>query len=250
MAVLAARPTELARARVLAGRRYIVHHYHRLPGHVLFTQALPNGEDRFWSRAAEAVQHYREDSFACLGDKSFMYKCDGASMMGRVVRLREVWALTQHRLCPPTVHICYRGQFLVSNESVHRQPRRFYLMMKQYMEAGPAHWIHDDVEHMDRRDGHYDAIVAARHTRDNSLLGHVMERMWMAVFDCQERNLRQDRNWACDASKLRHSGAGGGDNSVAAGQLQHPAAPQHQQQQDSGLRRLWRFWRRRRRGLS
>jgi hypothetical protein len=108
---------------------HVVSHYDKLPDHVLFTQALPNGD----SMVLERLQTYFGSRTGVLGlGVVVTCTCEGHSRYwpdyspGGFMRLREVWVMAQGTFCPHEFACFHNGFILASRARLQGQPRRVY----------------------------------------------------------------------------------------------------------------------------
>lgn len=107
-------------------------------------------------------------------------ECDGAhtGFEGRMVRLREIYALTQRRFCFGRWTSPFNGMFVVSRRRIESQPRAFYNYL---LDLATTEQLHADTAYL------------TRPPPASAFFGHVMERAWGLVFSC----LDLDRGNCC-----------------------------------------------------
>lgn len=162
--------------------QYILSNYHNLPRHAIFLQADVEDVGNVLDKLSQATYQM---GFLGLGVWG-KCNCDNCNLIsGKLVRIREIWALITGKFCLHDFEANFRGQMLVSRRRMQRHRPKLYLMLLQSLFAPPRHPIHEDNKYLDS------ALVKEmlRNVTENegghdSLLGHVMERMWSVVFDC------------------------------------------------------------------
>ena len=162
--------------------QYILSNYHNLPRHVVFLQADVEDVDNVLDKLSQATER---TGFLGLGTWVHC-TCDNCNFLpGKLVRIREVWALVTGKLCLRDFQANLRGQMLVSRERVQKHPPKLYLMLLRSLYAMPGHALHGDLKDIDESDFSRDLrrAVGIQGAHD-SLFGHVMERMWSILFDC------------------------------------------------------------------
>jgi Protein of unknown function (DUF3431) len=162
--------------------QYLLSNYHNLPRHVLFLQADVEDIDNVLDKLNQAT---KQTGFLGLGIWG-KCNCDNCNVIsGKLVRIREIWALATGTFCLRDFQANFRGQMLVSKERVQRHPAKLYLMLLRSLYAMPGHALHGDLRYIDEsdfsRDIHRAVGIQGAH---DSLFGHVMERMWSVIFDC------------------------------------------------------------------
>jgi len=162
--------------------QYILSNYHNLPRHVAFLQADVEDIDNVLDKLNHATE---QTGFLGLGIWG-KCNCDNCNLIpGKLVRIREIWALATGTFCLRDFQASFRGQMLVSRERVQRHPPKLYLELLRSLYAMPGHAIHGDLRYLDESDFARD-IRRAVHIQGahDSLFGHVLERMWSVIFDC------------------------------------------------------------------
>jgi hypothetical protein len=162
--------------------QYILSNYHNLPRHVAFLQADIEDIDNVLNQLNHAIE---QTGFLGLGIWG-KCDCDTCNMIpGKLVRIREVWALATGTFCLRDFQASFRGQMLVSRERVQRHPPKLYLKLLQSLHAMPGHALHGDLQYIGESDVAR-GIRRAVHVQGahDSLFGHVLERMWSVIFDC------------------------------------------------------------------
>jgi len=161
---------------------YILANYNNLPRHVIFLQADVEGIDNVLAVLNQATE---QTGFLGLG-VWVRCTCDNCNMIpGKLVRIRELWALATGTLCLGDFRANIRGQMLVSRERIHRHRPDFYLLLRQSLFAQPGHALHDDDRYIDDTEfKQFMRIVVDTMGAHDSLFGHVMERMWSVIFGC------------------------------------------------------------------
>lgn len=170
--------------------QYILSNYHSLPRHVMFLQADVENVDEVLAKLNQATE---QTGFLGLG---FWVNCtcDNCGFVsGKLVHIREVWALATGKLCSGAFQANLRGQMLVSRERVQGHPPKLYLMLLQSLYAMPGHAIHGDIGNVDESDFARDIRRAVDiQGAHDSLFGHVMERMWGVLFGCYGEDSRNN----------------------------------------------------------
>ena len=162
--------------------QYILSNYHNLPRHAIFLQSDIEEIESVLDKLNRAT---RETGFLGLGIWGEC-NCDNCSFIsGKLVRIREIWALATGTFCSHKFQASFRGQMLVSKKRMQRHRSELYLMLLQSLFAPPRHSIHEDNKYLDSQP----VSEMLRNITDNegghdSLFGHVMERMWSVIFDC------------------------------------------------------------------
>lgn len=162
--------------------QYILANYHNLPRHVAFLQADVEDIDNVLDKLNLATE---QTGFLGLGIWG-KCNCDNCNLIpGKLVRIREIWALATGTFCLRDFQANFRGQMLVSRERVQRHPPKLYLKLLRSLHAMPGHALHGDLQYIDESDFTRDIrrAVGIQGALD-SLFGHVLERMWSVVFDC------------------------------------------------------------------
>ena len=162
--------------------QYILSNYMNLPRHSIFLQADIEEIDKVLETLNQATE---ETGFLGLGIWGAC-NCDNCNLIhGKLVRIREIWALATGKFCLETFQANFRGQMLVSKNRIQRHRSKLYLMLLQSFFAPSKHPIHKDSKYLDSK------LVREmlRNVTENegghdSLFGHVMERMWSVIFDC------------------------------------------------------------------
>ena len=170
--------------------QYILSNYHNLPRHVMFLQADVEDIDNVLEKLNKATER---TGFGGLGIW-VNCNCDNCNLVpGKLVRIREIWALATGTLCLGDFQANLRGQMLVSRKRVHRHPPKFYLMLLRSLHAMPGHALHGDLKYIDESDFSRDIrrAVGIQGAHD-SLFGHVVERMWSVVFGCDGEEARNN----------------------------------------------------------
>lgn len=103
--------------------------------------------------------------------------CDGC-YLGRLQRLRELYALSTRTLCHDDFNAFLNGQFLVHSTLLLRQQRGFYELLYELLHAPADHWIHKDLA----VSGEFAGVSEL--DNNNPLLGHVLERLWSVILGC------------------------------------------------------------------
>ena len=135
------------------------------------------------------------DRSGCEGSPAFPF-----------TRLRELWALTQHRLCPYVRQATYlsfmNGLFAVSAGRVRGQPLQLYSYLLSLMDAPPEHFSHADavdafsgidenkVGEFTFLDGGFTDALGERNHNAASYFSYMMERGWNLVFSCVREQMR------------------------------------------------------------
>ena len=158
---------------------HILHHYHELPSHLIFVQAVPNNYEVYARRLAVLSNHTGllnlggEDASTCEGSEAY-----------KMVRLREIYVLTHRAFCPREPFISFmNGQFAVSRHRVLANPLHIYKYLADMLDAPPSHFVHADVEDI--------WLELQPRMRDNSASNNanyfsfVMERAWTVLFRCR-----------------------------------------------------------------
>ncbi|CAF0916426.1 unnamed protein product [Adineta ricciae] len=163
---------------------HIINNYDTLADHTLFSQAGADGvsikEVESWLVNRLEKQFTTAVGYMPLVSARWMevYDC-GRNIYNNMVRLAELWALITQTLCPPDKQtVAYRGQFLVSNKRIRRQPLRIYMYLNELITADSTHWIHTD-----RRS------PVSKSIPSNPFFGHIVERLWTVLFNCSKSDL-------------------------------------------------------------
>ena len=162
--------------------QYILSNYLNLPRHTIFLQADIEEIDKVLEMLSQATE---KTGFLGLGIWGTC-NCDNCNLIhGKLVRVREIWALATGKFCLENFQANFRGQMLVSKTRIQRHRSKLYLMLLQSLFAPSKHPIHEDSKYLDSQ------LVREmlRNVTENegghdSLFGHVMERMWSVIFDC------------------------------------------------------------------
>jgi len=86
----------------------------------------------------------------------FNCTCDNCSLIpGKLVHIREVWALATGTLCTGAFQANLRGQMLVFGERVQRHPPKLFLTLLRSLNAMPGHALHDDIQYNPQEDRLY-----------------------------------------------------------------------------------------------
>ena len=174
--------------------QHVVSHYDDLPAHVLFTQALPNGD----SMVLERLQTYFGSRTGLLGlGVVATCTCEGHSWYwsddtpGGFIRLREVWVMALGTFCPHEFACFHNGFILASRGRLQVQPRRVY---EYLLSLFPLHKSNS----LRRSDTVY-AHLDQEPDSDWQTLAHVMERSWNALLNCTSPDVARACADACDA---------------------------------------------------
>jgi hypothetical protein len=177
------------------GHSYLTHivgRYHALAEMTLFIQAAPAAD--FVARlglltnATGVLNMGGMDGCTCEGSAAFPF-----------VRLRELYALTQHRFCPYVRGASFKGfmngMFAVSRARVHGQPHELYRYLLGLLDAPPEHFTHsdaadaftpdhpekvDEFSKLDGRDGNWNAA---------NYFSYMLERGWAVIFSCMRQEM-------------------------------------------------------------
>lgn len=107
---------------------YILANYNNLPKHVLFLQADVEEIDNVLAVLNRATE---QTGFLGLG-VWVTCTCDNCNMIpGKLVRIREIWAMVTGTFCLRDFQASIRGQMLVSRERIRRHRPDFYLLLLQ-----------------------------------------------------------------------------------------------------------------------
>jgi len=115
---------------------------------------------------------------------------------GNFARYSELYAMFRGTICPTEPHQlgAYAAQFVVSKKRILQNPYDRYKALDDLLEADADHWIHREGSYW-----HYHGAPGPT----NPYLGHVVERLWPIVFDCNNLTL-------ADASVCGERSAPGG----------------------------------------
>lgn len=160
---------------------YILANYNNLPRHAIFLQADVEEIDHVLTVLNQATAQM---GFLGLGrwDKC---SCDNCNLIpGKLVRMREIWALATGAFCLGDFQANFRGQMLVSRDRIQRHRPDFYLLLRRSLFAQPGHVLHEDDRYIEDTDFKRFMRTVVDSNGHDSLFGHVMERMWTVIFDC------------------------------------------------------------------
>ena len=135
------------------GHTYLSHitaHYHNLADATIFSQADGGG-----TRENASTREELSRRLPLLTNRTGVLNLGGAERSGcegspafPFSRLRELYALTQHRLCPYVRQETYvsfmNGFFAVSAARVRSQPLQLYVYLLNLLDAPVAHFSHAD----------------------------------------------------------------------------------------------------------
>lgn len=176
--------------------KHIVNHYSTLAPQTLFLQPHIAWD---WVALPRLRSIHPRDGFVSLGpylNATCFPDGNEVDTNGmRFGRLPQIYASFTGDLCPATgFAITYAGQFLVSRQRIHRNPRWRYQSLLEYFDAptegSPKSWIWGPGE------GWWDS------TPSNPTFGHALERSWPSIFSCS----RPELAWDCGEDAGPHCG--------------------------------------------
>ena len=158
---------------------HILHHYHALPTHLVFVQAVPNNFEVYTKRLALFTNR---TGLLNLGGEDAS-TCDGSDAY-KMVRLREIYVLTHRAFCPREPFISFmNGQFAVSRHRVLSNPLHVYKYLADMLDAPASHFVHADVE--DIWPSLQQSMRDKAASNNANYFSFVMERAWTVLFRCR-----------------------------------------------------------------
>lgn len=172
--------------------QHIVSHYEDLPGHIFFTQALPNYD----SEVLQRLQSHFSSRTGVLGlGVVVTCTCDGHSKYSpysgsrALIRLREVWAMAQGTFCPREFACFHNGFLMVSRSRLHLQPKTVYEYLLSLFAQDKSSSLRSDEQ---------PSATSQPKTDGWPILGHVLERSWNALLYCTSTTVARDCGMPCD----------------------------------------------------
>lgn len=176
--------------------KHIVNHYSELAPQTLFLQPHIAWD---WVALPRLRQIHPRDGFVSLGPYLNATGTPEGGFLdtnGQTFgRIPQIYASFTGELCPSSgFAITYAGQFLVSRQRIHRNPRWRYQSLLEYFDApiegDPKSWIWGPGE------GWWNSEPS------NPTLGHALERSWPSIFSCN----RPELAWDCGEDAGPHCG--------------------------------------------
>jgi hypothetical protein len=155
---------------------HIIEKYHDLARHTMFVQAEMHEYD---AARARVVDYFSTNTGVLplgITESCECVSCrDPWDSARSFPRIEEMYSGLNGQFCPRKVALSYLGQIIVSAKRIRMRKRHSYVYLKQVLEAGPSHFIHDDP----RQDSFKD-------DESNPYFGHTIERSYMVLWGCED----------------------------------------------------------------
>ncbi|KAF2428634.1 hypothetical protein EJ08DRAFT_558782, partial [Tothia fuscella] len=153
---------------------HIVRQYDDLARHTMFVQADMHDYE---AARARIVDYFRPNTGVLplgITESCDCIKCvDSWDESREFPRIEELYVGLNGKFCPGRLALSYLGQIIVSATRIRSRTHDTYAYLKQILEAGPSHFIHDDPRQDEFKDD-----------ESNPYFGHTIERSYMVLWGC------------------------------------------------------------------